>query len=41
LTVSQLGMQSGGAHEISLLFNFENKAAKARNRYNDCLSLFR
>lgn len=41
LTVSALGMQAGGAHEISLMLNFENKKEKHRNRYNDCLGIFR
>lgn len=39
LTVSRLSMASGGAHEISLVFNFENK--KRGQDYNDCLNLFR
>jgi hypothetical protein len=41
LTISPLGMQTGGAHEISLYFNFENKNTSYQNRYNDCLNLFR
>lgn len=39
LTVSGLGINSGGAHEISIILNFESKN-KGRN-YNDCLNLFR
>ena len=39
LTVSGLGVNSGGAHEISLILNFERKN-KGTN-YNDCLNLFR
>lgn len=39
LTVSGLGVNSGGAHEISVILNFESKN-KGRN-YNDCLNLFR
>jgi len=39
LTVSKLGASSGGAHEISLILNFEDKN-KGRD-YNDCLNLFR
>lgn len=39
LTVSNLGINSGGAHEISLIFNFKTKN-KGTN-YNDCLNLFR
>jgi len=39
LTVSNLGINSGGAHEISLIFNFKSKN-KGTN-YNDCLNLFR
>lgn len=39
LTVSNLGLNSGGAHEISLIFNFNTKN-KGTN-YNDCLNLFR
>lgn len=39
LTVSKLSMASGGAHEISLILNFENK--KRGTDYNDCLNLFR
>jgi len=41
ITVSQLGMQTGGAHEISLLFNFEKQFSNSADRYNDCLGLFR
>jgi len=41
ITVSQLGMKSGGAHEVSLTLNFENPKQKYQNRYNDCLELFR
>jgi type IX secretion system PorP/SprF family membrane protein len=41
LTVSKLGAESGGAHEISLTLNFENKKRKHQNRYNDCLEIFR
>lgn len=40
-TVSTLGMQAGGAHEISLMLNFENKKQKHQRRYNDCLEIFR
>ncbi len=40
-TVSALGGSTGGAHEITLLFNFENEKAAYKNRYNDCLGLFR
>ena len=39
LTVSKLGVNTGGAHEISLIFNFENK--KKYQDYNNCLKLFR
>jgi hypothetical protein len=39
LTVSNLGLNSGGAHEISLIFSFNSKN-KGTN-YNDCLNLFR
>ena len=39
LTVSKLGTNTGGAHEISLIFNFENK--KKYQYYNNCLKLFR
>ncbi len=41
LPISMWNIQTGGAHEISLLFNLENKTATFKNRYNDCLSLFR
>ncbi len=40
-TVSSLGMRTGGAHEIALLFNFGSNSSSSQNRYNDCLSLFR
>lgn len=40
-TVSKLGADAGGAHEISLTLNFEDKKRKHRNRYNDCLEIFR
>lgn len=39
LTISRLGVNSGGTHEISLIFNFKTKN-KGTN-YNDCLNLFR
>jgi type IX secretion system PorP/SprF family membrane protein len=41
LTVSKLGVSSGGAHEISLILNFENKNKTKSSRYNNCLQLFR
>lgn len=41
LNVSPLGMKSGGAHEVSLTLNFESRNQKRRNRYNDCLEIFR
>lgn len=41
LTVSRLTAATGGTHEISLILNFEDKAKKHRQRYNDCLKIFR
>ncbi|MEZ4982401.1 MAG: type IX secretion system membrane protein PorP/SprF [Saprospiraceae bacterium] len=45
-TVSDLAAQgTGGAHEISLVLNFENSESFQRkrraNRYNDCFQIFR
>lgn len=40
-TVSRLGINAGGAHEISLVLNLENKSKKKQLRYNDCLQIFR
>lgn len=39
LTISRLGTNSGGAHEISLILSFEPK--KGKTNYNDCLQIFR
>lgn len=41
LTVSRLGMQAGGAHEVSLMFNLGDPNRKRQQRYNDCMQLFR
>ena len=46
LTVSDLTYSaSGGAHEISVVFNFDNsesvQRSRRRSRYNDCFRLFR
>jgi type IX secretion system PorP/SprF family membrane protein len=41
LTISALNSNGGGAHEISLLFNFEGKKEKYRKQKPDCLSIFR
>lgn len=41
LTVSALESKTGGAHEVALILNFETKRQKRRNRYNDCLEIFR
>ena len=40
LTVSGLGVNSGGSHELGLIFNFDSLLPK-KSKYNDCLSLFR
>ncbi|MCP4443427.1 MAG: type IX secretion system membrane protein PorP/SprF [Aureispira sp.] len=40
-TVSKLGAKAGGAHEVSLILNFENPNQKYQQRYNDCLEIFR
>ncbi|MBT8220125.1 MAG: PorP/SprF family type IX secretion system membrane protein [Bacteroidia bacterium] len=44
-TISQLGGNTGGSHEISVVFNFDNSAVNRRKRnrpdYNDCFQLFR
>ena len=44
-TISALGNETGGSHEVSFVINFDNSAAnrKRRNRpdYNDCFQLFR
>lgn len=41
LTLSSLGVQSGGAHEVSLIFHFGSKNKPFQSRYNDCLQIFR
>lgn len=38
LTISRLGFDSGGAHELSVVFNFDTDKESI---YNDCLNLFR
>lgn len=44
-TISQLSGNTGGSHEMSIVFNFDNSLTnrKRRNRpdYNDCFQLFR
>lgn len=40
-TVSKLGARTGGAHEVSLILNFESPNQKYKQRYNDCLEIFR
>jgi len=44
-TISSLANETGGSHEFSVVFNFDNSASnrKRRNRpdYNDCFQLFR
>jgi len=40
LTISDLGADTGGAHELGLIFNFDSILPK-ESKYNDCLSLFR
>lgn len=40
LTVSGLGVNSGGSHEIGIILNFDSLLPKD-SKYNDCLSLFR
>ncbi len=40
LTVSGLGVNSGGSHEIGIIFNFDSLLPK-ESKYNDCLNLFR
>lgn len=41
LTVSGLSPNTGGTHEVSLILNFEDKNKKHKQRYNDCLKIFR
>lgn len=39
-TVSRLGMKSGGSHEVSLTFHFQNERLRRQQRYGDCMQLF-
>jgi type IX secretion system PorP/SprF family membrane protein len=39
-TISQLGIQTGGSHEISILMNLDDLYDRP-SKYNDCLKLFR
>ena len=41
VTVSGLGPNTGGSHEVALILNFEDKNKKHKQRYNDCLKIFR
>lgn len=41
LSIGGLGLGSGGAHEVSISLNFEQKKQNRQNRYNDCLEIFR
>lgn len=43
LTVSKLAPYTGGAHEVSLIINFQEleKKKKWANRYNNCLKMFK
>jgi len=40
LTSSQLGLQSGGSHEIAITVALKS-LEKKESKYNDCFSLFR
>lgn len=40
-TISGLASHSSGAHEVSLLINFDNKQGRPKVNYSDCLDLFR
>lgn len=40
LTVSGLGVNSGGSHELGIILNFDSLLPQ-KSKYNDCLSLFR
>ena len=41
LTVSTLSPNSGGAHELSLMLSLFDLKKNHKNRYNDCLEIFR
>jgi len=42
LTVSNLGLSTGGSHEIGIIINLEErKGYKKPSRYNDCFNIFR
>lgn len=43
-TVSDFGIENGGAHELSLILNLDNSESYKRrrgSRYNDCFKIFR
>ncbi len=40
-TVSRLSIQSGGAHELGLVFNLDDQNLRKGRDYNDCFQLFR
>ena len=40
-TVSRLGQSTtDGTHEFSLMFNFEEKRDKSKEKYQDCFKMF-
>ena len=41
LTVSSLGLSTGGSHEVGIIINLENTGRFKESKYNDCFNLFR
>jgi hypothetical protein len=41
LTISKLNVDSGGAHELSLMLSLFDLKKNHKNRYNDCMEIFR
>ena len=41
LTISDIGLSTGGAHEIGIIINLSERDGYQESRYNDCFNIFR